>query len=205
MGLSCFVDYSTERQTFPWLDSSTELLVTEHAIPSTIGRHFASMQYSRECGGCLMCCKFYKIPALDKPAGNLCVHCAPAQGCTIYGSRPDQCRELYCRWIKDADIPDYWKPDRTRIILTTFPGNGFLYAQVDPDRPNAWKQSKLLADLKRWASIPMRHRRHVIVFVRDQATLIIPDQTVMLGSMHPGEGFALRPRKGCDLYLPISV
>ena len=61
-----------------------------------------------------------------------------------------------------------------------------------PARPDAWKAPKLLADLKRWSAQFLRERRHVVVFVNDEATLIMPEQAVPMGRMRPGEGFAVK-------------
>ncbi len=146
----------------------------------------------RACGTCTMCCKLPRIPVLNKPAGVWCEFCTPSVGCNAYDTRPQMCRDFFCRWIEDAAIPDYWKPETSKIILTLFPGTGFLYAQVDTSRPDAWRAPRLLTDLKRWSSELLKTRRHVIVFVDDNATLIMPDQAVPMGRMAPGGGFAVR-------------
>lgn len=148
---------------------------------------------NRACDGCTLCCKLFHVPVLQKQAGTWCRHCSPGTGCAIHGERPGHCREFFCQWIKNDTLPDYWKPDRSRIILTLFPDNGFLYAQVDPARADAWRQAKLLADLQRWARLFLKDRKHVVVFVESNATLILPDQIVPLGLMRPGEGFRLKP------------
>lgn len=139
-----------------------------------------------------MCCKLPLIPVLEKPAGQWCVNCTIGVGCTIYDERPQMCRDFFCQWIENPSMADYWKPEISKIIMTVFPGTGFLYAQVDPARPDAWKTPKLLADLQRWAGQLLANRRHVVVFVNDDATLIMPDQSVPLGRMRPGEGFVVR-------------
>jgi hypothetical protein len=149
-----------------------------------------------------MCCKLPRIPELDKPAGAWCQHCSPGVGCNAYESRPRTCRDFFCQWIDNSTIPDYWKPEQSKIILTTFPQTGFLYAQVDPARADAWKAPRLFADLKRWSAELLKTRRHVIVFVQDEATLIMPDQAVAMGRMSPGGGFAVRTsyRDGKPVY-----
>src|SRR5690606_40909625 len=70
----------------------------------------------------------------------------------------------------------------------------------DPARPDAWKAPRLLADMKRWAGQLLAQRRHVVVFVSDDATLVMPDQTVPMGRMRPGEGFLVKTtyRNGKD-------
>jgi hypothetical protein len=150
------------------------------------------MASNRICGSCTMCCKLPRIPVLNKPAGEWCRHCTPGVGCNNYDERAQMCREFFCQWIEDAGLADYWKPEVSKIILTHFPRTGFLYAQVDPARPDAWKAPRLLADLQRWSAQLLEKRRHVVVFVNDEATLIMPDQSVPMGRMRPGEGFMVR-------------
>lgn len=173
-------------------------------------------QYSRDCDGCTLCCKLFHIPVLDKPAGHWCQHCAVGTGCENYEARPEQCRSFFCQWIKNDTLPDYWKPDRSRIVLTLFPANQFLYAQVDPARPDAWKSRRLFSDLKRWSAQFLKQRRHVVVFVHDEATLIMPDQAVPMGKLQKGEGFAVRTviengrrsyevKPGKDMAAPLAV
>ncbi|MEQ1942410.1 hypothetical protein ABMA32_08315 [Mesorhizobium sp. VNQ89] len=149
-----------------------------------------------------MCCKLPLISVLGKPPGQWCEHCTIGVGCTIYDDRPQMCRDFFCQWIENKSIADYWKPEASKIILTQFPRTGFLYAQVDPARPDAWKAPKLLSDLQRWAKQLLPVRKHVVVFVNDDATLIMPDQSVPLGRMRLGEGFAIRTtyRNGKPVY-----
>lgn len=153
---------------------------------------------ARSCGTCGMCCKVFKISAVEKAAGEWCRNFRTGQGCGIYEARPHQCRLFNCYWMTDATLPDEWKPDRAKFVLSIFPQNGFLYVQVDPGAPMAWRKEPYYSGLKRWARTNAAKRRHVIVFVQDEATLILPEQDVRLGKMRPGEGFSLRMQFGPD-------
>jgi hypothetical protein len=51
--------------------------------------------------------------------------------------------------MTDASVADAWKPDRSRIVLSIFPGDGFLYAQVDPGSPKASGAARLVPPLRR--------------------------------------------------------
>lgn len=150
----------------------------------------------RECGSCALCCKVYHVPAVEKPAGVWCRHCEPGVGCGIHATRPTHCRKFFCHWITDKNVPDVWKPDRSRIVLTIFPGNGFLYAQVDPGSPQAWRKAPYYDDLRRMAKRLNAENRHVIVFVGDIATLIMPDEAVSLGKMSAEDNFRVEPAFG---------
>lgn len=146
----------------------------------------------RACGECSLCCKVYKIPVLDKPEGQWCEHCTPGQGCGIYATRPDYCRSFACEWIKEPRFPDHWKPSRSKMVATVFPGNGFLYVQVDPSQPRIWSREPYRSDLARWAGQLLPKGAHVLVFVREEATLIIGSQAIPLGRMGPEDSFRVQ-------------
>jgi len=78
------------------------------------------------------------------------------------------------------------------MVVTVFPLNGFIYVQVDPNAPSAWLKAPYYNQLHQWAETHLRDRRHVIVFVNDEATLIMPGQDLPLGKMKPTDGFAIR-------------
>jgi hypothetical protein len=98
--------------------------------------------------------------------------------------------------MTDANVPDVWKPERSRIVLTIFPANGFLYAQVDPGSPQAWRKEPYYGDLRRMAKRLNAQNRHVIVFVGDVATLIMPNEAVSLGKMSAEDNFHVEPAFG---------
>jgi Fe-S-cluster containining protein len=152
----------------------------------------------RECGSCGMCCKLFHIPAVEKPAGKWCRHWAAGAGCSIHPDRPEQCREFFCLWMSDASVADVWKPERSRIVLSIFPGNGFLYAQVDPSSPQAWRKQPYFDDLRRMAAGLQDLNRRVIVFVGENATLVTPQGATPLGRMNPEERFVVEPAFGPD-------
>jgi hypothetical protein len=59
----------------------------------------------RGCGDCSLCCKLIRVDALAKPPGTWCMHCAPGNGgCTIYDSRPTECRSFYCAWMVSPSL-----------------------------------------------------------------------------------------------------
>ncbi|MDS0859958.1 hypothetical protein NUV25_19815 [Burkholderia pseudomultivorans] len=73
----------------------------------------------RDCGECSVCCEVLNIdqPELKKEAGTLCPHCTDA-GCAVYETRPELCRGWYCLWRRLPDLPDSFRPDRSRILLS---------------------------------------------------------------------------------------
>jgi hypothetical protein len=150
----------------------------------------------RECGSCTLCCKVYHVPEIDKVAGKWCQHCAPGKGCSIHEAPPAQCAAFNCLWRTEETLAPAWKPERARMVLSVFPQNGFIYVQVDPGAPSAWRKQPYYDQLHRWAEASLQRGRHVIVFVNDVATLIMPDQDVPLGAMNPADGFSVRQTFG---------
>ncbi|MCW6507904.1 hypothetical protein [Lichenifustis flavocetrariae] len=148
----------------------------------------------RECGACTMCCKVYRIEALGKPDGVWCTHCVVGSSCKIYPDRPDDCRDFFCLWRTDATLPDSWKPNVSKLTISLFPKNGFLYVQVDPSTPQAWRKEPYFSTLKTWSASLLQRGRHILVFVRDQATLIMPSGPIPIGIMSPDDGFVVRER-----------
>jgi hypothetical protein len=145
----------------------------------------------RSCGTCTLCCKVFEVPVLQKPAGAWCEHCRPGAGCGIHEARPQHCRIFFCLWMSDPTMPDEWKPEKSKIVLTLFPGNGFIYAQVDPGSPQAWRKAPFYDRLRAIAGQLINQGRHVVVFVNDAATLIMPDEAVPLGAMKPTDNFKI--------------
>jgi hypothetical protein len=150
----------------------------------------------RECGSCTLCCKVYALPELGKPPGVWCKHCAPGKGCAIHEAPPDQCRQFFCLWMTDGTMPAEWKPDRARFVLSIYPTNGFIYGQVDPGSPGAWRRAPYFDGLCAMAKTLLEQKRHVIMFVGDQATLVMPDETLSLGAMTANDNFRIEPAFG---------
>jgi len=146
----------------------------------------------RECGSCTLCCKVYNIPELGKPAGKWCDHCKPGKGCTIHTSLPSQCAAFNCMWRTEEALPAHWKPDQSKMVITIFPPNGFIYVQVDPGAPSAWRKQPYYGQLRRWAKNNLPKGICVVVFVNDVATVIMPDRDVPLGAMKPTDGISVR-------------
>ena len=54
---------------------------------------------NRECGNCNMCCKLPEIPSINKKSYNWCNNCDVGNGCKIYKSRPQKCKEFVCLYV----------------------------------------------------------------------------------------------------------
>ena len=54
---------------------------------------------TRECGDCNMCCKLPEIPSVNKKSYVWCNNCDVGNGCKIYKSRPQKCKDFVCLYI----------------------------------------------------------------------------------------------------------
>lgn len=149
--------------------------------------HVSEPAPGRACGSCTLCCKVFDVPSLEKPAGTWCRHCKPGRGCGIHETRPTHCRSFHCLWMTQAWLGPEWKPDRAKMVLTVDPATQFLFVQVDPGVPNAWKAAPFYANLKQWAAGAAARGRHVVVFLNKSATVVLPDRDVPLGPLGPGD------------------
>jgi hypothetical protein len=165
--------------------SSTAILLTSYSAAP-----------GRECGACTLCCKVYALPEFAKPPGAWCKHCAPGKGCAIHDAPPNQCRQFFCLWMTDGTMPAEWRPDQARFVLSVYPTNGFIYGQVDPGSPGAWRRAPYFDGLRAMAKTLLEQRRHVIMFVGDQATLVMPDEALPLGAMTANDNFRIEPAFG---------
>jgi hypothetical protein len=150
----------------------------------------------RECGPCTMCCKVFALPEIGKRAGVWCKYCAPGKGCKIHDNPPDPCRAFFCLWMTDGGMPPEWRPDQARFVLTIHPKNGFIYGQVDPGSPGAWRKPPYYDGLRAIAKTLLDERRHLIMFVNDDATLVMPDEALPLGKMTAEDSFRIEQAFG---------
>ncbi len=73
----------------------------------------------RVCGTCSACCKTHGVtlaPDTYKPKGVWCPHWDKQERCTIYKTRPRDCQDFRCEWLKGYGS-DSLRPDRTKVVL----------------------------------------------------------------------------------------
>jgi Fe-S-cluster containining protein len=138
----------------------------------------------RICGSCTLCCKVMAITALNKPMNKWCEFCDKGVGCKIYPTRPSECRTFDCLWLRDEKFPDEFKPQKSKIVFTSEHGGGRISAHVDVSFPAAWREKKVYAELKRWATIQAQRNCQVLVFIGTRVIAILPDRDVDLGDVN---------------------
>ena len=93
----------------------------------------------KACGSCYFCCKVLEIEEFKKPAGKLCEHCALTGGCGVYDTRPDVCRDYYCRWKDERSFTSQLRPDKVGTLLMDDPDSDEYHAVCDPEKPFSWR------------------------------------------------------------------
>jgi hypothetical protein len=121
---------------------------------------FDDVGTGRVCGACQLCCKLLPVPVtgLNKAAGERCRHSKAGKGCTIYATRPFECRTWACRWLADPKTAGMPRPDRCHYVIdmeTDYAtmrdaeGNehrfNMLQVWVDPAYPDAHRAPELRA------------------------------------------------------------
>jgi hypothetical protein len=150
----------------------------------------------RECGSCALCCKVYNVVDLGKAAGKWCSHCNPGRGCKIHDNLPSQCAAFNCLWRTDSAMPEQWKPDQAKMVVTLHPMANNINVVVDPGLPSAWRRQPYHDHLRLWSKKNMPKGHLVIVFVNELATLILPDQDVQLGVLTGGQVVSVTQEAG---------
>jgi Fe-S-cluster containining protein len=141
----------------------------------------------RDCGTCSLCCKVYPVEALNKPAGQWCIHSVAGSGCAAHAARPHSCRQFFCAWRLDPHLGPEWKPEVSRFVLSADPAHRALTLTVDPGMPLAWKREPYYSRLKQFSEISFRQDQKVIVNLRGHITVILPDRDVPVGVVAPGQ------------------
>jgi Fe-S-cluster containining protein len=141
----------------------------------------------RSCGSCSLCCKVLPVQELSKPAGQWCIHSAPGSGCSVHADRPHACREFFCAWRLDPNLGPEWKPEVCRFVLSADSAYQALMVMADPWMPLAWKREPYYSRLKQFSEICFRQDRKVLLNVRGNITVILPDREVPIGVIVPGE------------------
>jgi Fe-S-cluster containining protein len=152
------------------------------------GREHAAAQLvpGRSCGTCSLCCKLYPVRELRKPAGQWCVHTVRGGGCAVHANHPRTCQKFFCSWLLDATLGPEWKPETARFVLAPDPLYQALTVTVDPGMPLAWKRAPYYARLRQFSERLFTENRRLLVDLRGQITVVLPDRDVLLGVPPPG-------------------
>ena len=106
----------------------------------------------KSCGSCTLCCKVPAVHEVQKPAGIYCPHCTLGRGCRIYPDRPGSCRNFMCGWLVNPHLGPDLKPDTCHVVLIWEDARRMLFADCDPDHPDAWRAPNVISALRQAAS-----------------------------------------------------
>src|SRR5262245_1663292 len=133
----------------------------------------------RRCGTCTLCCKLLAIPALDKPSGEWCRHCAPGLGCKIYPKRPSVCQIFACQWLRDESFGDAWFPPKAKMFAYLDASAQPRLFRVVASVPGRWRQSPYRERLRVVSNLGLRRGDFdTVAQYREQFWLILPDSEV---------------------------
>ncbi|HEX9462136.1 MAG TPA: hypothetical protein VGB82_06015 [Alphaproteobacteria bacterium] len=141
----------------------------------------------RGCNGCTLCCLVLAVQELAKPALQACRHCDFGAGCTIYADRPRQCQTYFCGYLEVPEVPEYWHPLVSHMVLQTVEEPRKLLVHVDPNAPNSWLVEPYYSDLKRWGGLALERDGRVYVLVRSTTVIMFADRHADLGVLKGGE------------------
>jgi hypothetical protein len=136
----------------------------------------------RQCGSCSLCCKlpYIEHPDFAKPSAVWCQHCKPGNGCKIYDTRPAPCRGFHCYWLALPWLGDEWRPTTAKLVVCSESGN-CIAVHVDPSFPANWRKEPYYSQLKKWSAMGVDNGMQVVVYIKDRATVILPNKEVELG------------------------
>ncbi|MFT4934453.1 MAG: hypothetical protein ACI9LT_001133 [Pseudoalteromonas distincta] len=132
-----------------------------------------------------------EIEELAKPVGDWCPHCKPGKGCEIYTGRPKECSAFMCHWLADASLPEEFRPDRVRVMLSGDEWGNRYVARCDPANPMAWRNEPIYGVLKQTARACWQTDMTVIVVAFKRTWLITPAADYDLGFVDPQSPIAV--------------
>ena len=67
-------------------------------------------------------------------------------GCTIYETRPTECRDVYCACLTSLALGPEWRPNKCKMFVR-YEGN-LVAIHVDPSDPAAWRREPFFQQIK---------------------------------------------------------
>jgi len=123
----------------------------------------------RECGECSACCYGMQVIELNKPSNTPCLY--ECGGCTIYNSRPAECKHFECLW-KIGIGGEEERPDKLGffLYLTSNTIFGELIVAVE-SKPGAFEDEPVKRKLEQYMT---RLNRLIYLFKeRDDERILI--------------------------------
>lgn len=151
----------------------------------------------RTCSGCTLCCSLLGIVELKKPVFKICKHCVIGKGCKIYEVKPQTCAEFLCSYRTSADVPEYWNPKISGMVLHMEANgrNQMLSVICSNGAKHRWKQEPYWGDIKRTAAaLHVQHGAFVRIIRKDEPVLVINPKTFDAQAVGRLKGMAALPQ-----------
>lgn len=145
------------------------------------------------------------VADLGKPAHQWCVHNVPRKGCGIWGSHPEACKVWQCGWILMPHLDERWKPERCGFVIRTRFQIQQLVIDVDPAKPNAWRQEPFFSEIHRWARNAPATGQQIVVCVGRREILIFPEEDIDAGELPEGEGAVQAYETTGEMVRPLAL
>ncbi len=142
------------------------------------------MAHGRSCDGCTMCCKLLSVG--DKPVQQWCEHCAIGSGCGIYETRPQECRDFHCGYLRMAELDENWLPAHSKMVVAIGPGEKRIVVYVDATRRGQWRSAPYYATIKGWARALCPQAGQVLIYDGPEVIAVLPDREKSFGALRPG-------------------
>lgn len=159
----------------------------------------------KTCGTCSICCKIVAVAELNKPAHQWCVHNVPRKGCGIWGKHPDACKVWQCGWILMPHLDERWKPEKCGFIIRTRFQIQQLVIDVEPSKPNAWRQEPFFSEIHRWARNAPATGQQIVVCIGRRQIVIFPEEDIDVGELPVGEEAAQAYETTGELIRPVVL
>lgn len=100
------------------------------------------LKMERSCGSCSLCCTVMGIMELGKPDNQRCPKLNDIGRCTIYPTRPEECRSYSCMW-RAGLLPKHLSPERIHAVCNVSNDGKILVFNIDTRFPYRHKKGPL--------------------------------------------------------------
>lgn len=138
----------------------------------------------RNCDGCTMCCKLMRVG--EKAPMQWCEHCTIGTGCSIYETRPGECRTFHCGFLRMGQVGEEWRPSVSKMVIALGPGDRRIVVLVDPSRRGQWRKAPYYDTIKHWARTLCPHAGQVLVHDGPEVIAVLPDREKSFGAHREG-------------------
>jgi hypothetical protein len=102
-------------------------------MTTTLNKKIIEILPEHSCGNCTACCDGWlsgEAHGIPFYSGRKC-NFVSENGCVIYSERPnDPCKTFHCEWLLNKAMPEWMRPDKSKVILVNKEINGIKYLRM---------------------------------------------------------------------------